>query len=1081
MTMNQHRQICARSLAACFMIVIGTATFCHAWGQNPLGGADPFGAANPFEVVDPFGGAGPIVDVSELALKEYASEMERTEAANGLQQSESSETVTPEQQVGLESVQAYLAIKSISRSPSAILQQLAGDGSTSVKPSIDTEHAVDQESDEEGADGESKKQINRIAELQSQLIRGDWKAVKTHLASLPKPAAPLIYNHVLTLLSKGRSIRPEEIPAIADASPEELTAEQCGQLGALLSSSMVHLDQPRSMLEAIAAGTGRLGGADPKRRSSAARLLLAAGLIEEAAKYVDIPADIGPETSFDVLDLCSLLEFARYEQKADAQTLAKAWSYTVAAWSAKSFSNSERNLLVPRLVTLLAAQPVEQGQTWITTMARQDHSQIDQFMATVLNRAETAYRENDYEARAAILPVTTYCGNALSDSSEPTNRDWTQELQLLAVPWLNEALKASDDKKRLLTSRKESEVVSLDQELLLRTAPTAKWLDKLSPDTAAMARRLKGLLGARNAAWDTVQETATALAEYDPKTAQSVIDSYLKLAVRQNAAIEARLDELMRELQGQRYNAAQLAQYRQYYRQQLREESGEGEGIALTRANQVQALRKLHEMLKTIAASELPAPSADALTDAFIGAHSLAEVFTREDLETVFGPLTELSVESTASLGQKMRECLAQRWRAQRIQQAAGTNRNEIELSQEVTRGYELAIELVESCANRNIENVKLNLLAGLLLFDQSEYLYGQGADLPTYIKLRDRAFANIERAADSYAKTLEQPNPEPSIEVFQRWFQVALGASDLAYLTRQSSADEPQIQKIAASIRSLGEPMSDEHLAMFGAAFEKELKSVPPALKQRCLRESLTVLGDHPAGNKARELNAYYQQLLEEVELHTAIDGSHQVGHGKPFGMQVSVRYSTPLGREADDFISLLDKQLTPSGAEVNNKKKLEEEIRTKLSESFTIEELRFHPPTAKRRDYGREGWRETPLAYLVLSAKDPAIDTIAPLQVDVLFRDGHGSVLLPIASQKLLIDAREKEPAQRPLAELQVKQLLDARELQSRRNAARTGRLRHRLGAGFEPVGGYSNRWRRFGIPCRINRGPRCLDRGI
>ena len=83
--MNQHRQIGARSLAAYFMIVIGTATFCHAWGQNPLGGADPFGAANPFEVVDPFGGAGPIVDVSELALEEYASEMERTEAANGLQ------------------------------------------------------------------------------------------------------------------------------------------------------------------------------------------------------------------------------------------------------------------------------------------------------------------------------------------------------------------------------------------------------------------------------------------------------------------------------------------------------------------------------------------------------------------------------------------------------------------------------------------------------------------------------------------------------------------------------------------------------------------------------------------------------------------------------------------------------------------------------------------------------------------------------------------------------------------------------------------------------------------------------------
>lgn len=1000
MKMNQQKLTAfSRRLAVCFVMLSWTASCTLARGQVAI--PDPFGVS--------FSSFG------------YAMEVKETGGRVELPGSELPEPLTPEQQAALESVQAYMGIEAIARTPSTILQQLAKRGIANAKlPSAD-----------ESADAEAEQQRARIAELESQLISGDWAGVKTHLASLPELAAPFVYSHIVNLLTQGKSIRPEEIPAIADAAPGELTARQCSQLGALLSASLVHLDQPRVLLQAIASGTGRLGGTDPQGRANAARVLLAAGLIDEAAKYVATPSDIGTDTPFDILDLCSLLEFARYQQHADDQTLAKAWSYTVAAWSAKSARDVQRNAVVPRLVILVSAQSAEQARAWIKKIALEDRMQTNQFMAKVLQQAETAYVENDEAARVAILKVTGFFGNALSELNDTAADTWKQELQLLVVPWLNEALKATDDKKRLIIAPDDSEVGVVGEELLGQTAPSTSWLEKLPTDTAAMARRLKGLIGARNAAWDTVQEAAAALADYDPKLAQSVIDSYLGITIHHGADVSDRLNEVMQQLQGQGYSAAQLAHYRQYYCQQLMEEGEAGEGIALTRASQVQSLKKLHELLKTLASLKLPAPSADAVSNAFIAAHSSAEVFRREDVETVFGPLTELSAESTTSLGQKMRECLAQRWRDQRVQQAAGTNRNASELSQEVVRGYELAIEMVESHVQENAENVQLQLLAGLLIFDQSEFLYGLRADLPTYVTLRDRAFARIQQAADCYAKTLALPNAEPNIEVFQRWFQVALGASDLAYLTRQSTADEPQLQKLATSIRSLGDPRTDKHLAMFGAALEEELDNVPPALKQRCMRESLVVLGDHPAGKKARELNEYYQQLLEEVELHTAVDGSQQVGHGKPFGMQLSVRYSTPLGREANDFVSLIDKQYDPSGSEVDNKEKLEEEIRTKLSESFVIEELRFHPPTVKRSSYGREGWHETPLAYLVLSAKDPAIDTIAPLQVDVLFRDGHGSVLLPIASQKLLIDAREKQPAQRPLADLKVKQLLDAREL--------------------------------------------------
>jgi hypothetical protein len=993
------------------MLVLPTSGWSQGSFADPFGdmfGDDPFASAD-YEVSVPYSSqTGP-----ELTFRVDAK-------------------LTPDQQAALEKVQPYMSLESISRTPAEILNQIG----TAKTPAVTSEKASDDEkSDDESEDAaQANQQVAKVAELQSQLVRGDWQAVKEHLAELPEAAAPLVYSHIVTLLAQGHSIRPDEIPEIASAAPGPLSTSQCYQLGALLAASMVHLDQPRALFARLREGVGGLGGKEPASRAAAARMLLSAGMIDEATKYVDRPSEINDDTPLETLELCSELDTARYLSDSDPQTLADAWRYTVATWTAEAVTPESLASVTPRLMTLLAAQPTEFAVQWVVTTAQEAPSRLRHLLTNVLQEAAIGYSKNDVVVRSVALKVAAICGNTLSDPAMFDDGAWKSELTLLAIPWMNEVLKYLEEDKRLIEASDDDEVSALDAALLGRAAPEPTWRNQLPSDTGAMANRLGGCIAAANASWDRMQESVSELAQYDVETAQQVIDRYLGVVVHQGADIERRLEELMKRMQRQGYTLAQLAQYRSYYRRQLMEEETEdGEGIALTRAHQIQSLEKLKEILQKLAASKLPAPTVDAVTNAFMGVHSSAEIFMREDLEAVFGPLSEIPVETSVSLGKKMRTSLAGQWRDLRVQQVAGTNRNEKELFKEVTRGYELALALLDSGLENQSENLELQLLSGLIIFDQSEYLFGQGADLPTYIKLRDQAFSRIAKAADLYAKSLAQPDAEASIEVFQRWFQLALGASDLAYLTRQSSADQPQIQRLASSIRSLGDEQSSKHLEMFANALDEELDNVPPPLKQRCLSESLAVLGDHPAGERARELDAYYGQLLDEVELHTAIDGSSQVGHGKPFGMRLSVRYSTPMGREADDFLSLTQKHYDSSGTEVDNKKKLEEEIRDKLEEDFLIEELCFYPPTTKRQLYGREGWRETPLVYLVLSAKDPAVDTIAPLQVDVMFRDGHGSVLLPIVSEKLLIDAREVEPASRPYADLKVKQLLDARELAS------------------------------------------------
>ncbi len=203
----------------------------------------------------------------------------------------------------------------------------------------------------------------------------------------------------------------------------------------------------------------------------------------------------------------------------------------------------------------------------------------------------------------------------------------------------------------------------------------------------------------------------------------------------------------------------------------------------------------------------------------------------------------------------------------------------------------------------------------------------------------------------------------------------------------------------------------------------------MPPALKPRFLRESLRVVGDHAAGRPILETVQLYDELVREVEFHAAIDGSSNVGHQRPFGVHLSIRNSQALGRESRGFAQLLTASGQPHGTSAE-RQKLDREIRDKWGKAFQIDVIRFHEPTVTPRRYGRQGWEQTPLAYLVLRARDAAADRLPQLQLDLEFQDGRGDVLLPIVSSELVVDARET-PAARPCRDIKVKQVLDDRRI--------------------------------------------------
>src|SRR4029077_1186790 len=79
---------------------------------------------------------------------------------------------------------------------------------------------------------------------------------------------------------------------------------------------------------------------------------------------------------------------------------------------------------------------------------------------------------------------------------------------------------------------------------------------------------------------------------------------------------------------------------------------------------------------------------------------------------------------------------------------------------------------------------------------------------------------------------------------------------------------------------------------------------------------------------------------------------------------------------------------------------------------------------------DLPRDGWQETPLAYVVLRAKEAAVDRIPSIQLDMDFSDTAGQVVLPVRSQVQPMDAKDAEPALRPCDDLALTLTMDERE---------------------------------------------------
>lgn len=910
-------------------------------------------------------------------------------------------------------------------------------------------------------------------EFNMAVLLGDWGFVGKRLGEIPKADAEVVYSKLLEALAKqsvsvGTMLKapdrsPEEedpneryqrlqkeredlkkgpMPllsedfyAVVNACPGDLRETNIESLTKMAQTALGEGGRP-ALVAKLQTGWKGLGGAAPEGRKLATKLLSSLGWIKDAAPFLPLKSEEW-ETA-ETTQLVYAMEY--YTQTGIAEHDERCFQQA-AGISARlmktgrfgSYTRPQFRLAMDRLVRLLPVLEPEQAKTLIREQLFTQDATLANLVGMIGELGQTAAKGNSLSGRVASLGTQHLILETLVKKEGPL----PASTAVLVMNWLTEAESCyraggvvateSSQAERMMMRRygywnnQEQKTPSLGTDQILDTAPPTELLARINP---GLAQRVRLTL---------VKVSILRPDEADLKLLRDYVKQYpgLEREVCQDV-LSGWVSKRTKPAESEQVK--QMRAYGMYIPPQMQQQ---GSGIPLTRLRQNQNIgyfKKLLGELRSIS----PEPLDSALVvQAFMTLHSGAEVYRLEDIEAIFGPPEKMDRKELLDLLAGMRERLGQEWRDPKTQQAAGTNRTKEEAKDEVSRGYRTALELAKRGIRAEDNDWASFVTRGRLFYDASQYEQERRVKLTEYVSLRDEAFASFRKATEIYAAQLpSMPRGRWTIEPYQSWFFVMLGASDLAQITSNSARVDPGLKSIGDAMRALPGGAGDKHLEMFAAMLGELFPRVPANVRQLFLGSGLTIVGkDNPAAASATKSLDYYRELLNEIHLRVTVDGPGRVGHGRPFGAFLSLETTRQLLRESGGFSKYLQGQggrqaMMMGGDGKNLRDDFARNIHAALDETFEVVSITFHDPAVKTIDMPVEGWVETPLAYLVLRAKNAAVDRIPSIQLDMDFMDQPGQVVLPVMSQLEPIDAKESDAGNRPCSELALNLTLDERE---------------------------------------------------
>ncbi len=854
--------------------------------------------------------------------------------------------------------------------------------------------------------------------LHLYVMAGEWTTLADFLKGRPADEAQGVYSAILQSMNRGDpGLLPEEVLAVAEAAPSDLKPWQMTSLSGLMKlAADKHSTGPA--LQQIKAGTRFFGMQDDEHRRRTVEFLAGAGLVAEAYEFLP-PLDDARSGG----EAAILLVHAKYKQSladkasegkdADAQR-ADAWGlFSEASLLPKASLDQKREALT-HAIALMNRVPRAQVTPWLTTLFSSDTLGPIALEIMALKAISIGDEKLDVEQRAQAILTMKEGVDVLLARQSMESSSLRVPMRMLTTALLSEIENTVKEKgnQRFLTR---------EAQLLLRAVPNAAWFDALEPSLAT--RATKACISISMLA-DELDMSLAFLRDgirRAPDQGVPIADHFLK-------AWEQRLNPKAEE------SDDRFMFY--FYREYL-------PSAPLTRGRQRRNLDRLHALMQTLAGIGIEPRSLPSIASAFKACHSKTEVYSKEDIVSVFGPLDQIPPATCAALAETMSASLNGDWRNRAAQRETGTKRSDSEIAALVDKGYALALELIDSALAREPDSWRYSAAKAGLAFDRMQFRnVQQKMDAATQNEYRHAAFTAFAQAAQRYAKALQSGEEREDIRLYLRWFGAALGTPELNFLRvdempTDGSLQDDQIDLIRTSIASLPPDSAFRHVSDFAREISNAVTRSDPEIKPRLITHALRIIGDHPAGASLRALSELYRDLVkDELKLRVTIDGDDRVGVNRPFGILLALRFTNAVDRETGGFSKYLQNnvwgRVGRQYREVNYRDELQKQIESALGKNFTIESTGFFDPFMPPRgvtEDGQDGWLEKPLAYIILSRKDPAVDRLPQISIDMQFEDQTGPVTLALPSNTPALALGEAR-ADRPILDLSIAQIVDPRD---------------------------------------------------
>ena len=896
------------------------------------------------------------------------------------------------------------------RRPEAVLDARGKIGL--VSESLPTEEATDQEI---------------VQWFHRHAMAAEWDAVKALLVLRAGREAEGLYAALIQGTNHSESeLIPEDVLGLSEAAPTELTDWQVDSLAGLLKSA-ARKTSTRPLIERFRRGTTWFGSEDDTKRDRTVRLLLAADLPIEAFEFMPSLEEARADANATVIRGHAEYQFARSSEASGVesdQLVEAAWALFGEVALLTEADATIRSASLGQAVDLLPRVPPGPGLEWLRNLFTHPSLAPAGLQAVALKALKLEDEKLPEPVRAQAILTMKEAVDTLLAQQNLQGDQLKIPLRMLTIGLLSRAEKA-------IQAQAAKNGVSEVAVLLLRSMPDEDWRARIEP--SLVGRAYGAFIGVALIADETdlALELLAQGIERQRSMSTELANQFLALWVQR---MRARMANPVSSTNSWMYS---------YSRRQR-------PSAPVTRGWQKRNLDRLGDLLALLEQIGVDGRELPGVVNALKACYGTTQAFERDAIEKILGPVDGIKAQVAASLASTMRQGLSGDWRSREAQKDAGFERSDSEVRKIVENGYDLATALSET-AVANSENEQEAwqhaTLKAALTFDRMQFRGEREQDAVAYDAARQLVFKAFRDAASRYRQALEGGRVRADMQIYNVWFSLALGASDLGALTLDDLMTEglenaDQIDRIRDDIETMSAEQASYHLGEFARGVMANLSQTKPEVKPRLLQAAARVVGDHSAGAPIRRTLDLYDELVQdEIHLRLAIDGSDRVGT-EPFGATLTLQHTASIDQSAGGFARYLMDSYTEFNAGQWTTINYQERLRKSIESSFNgkVELLGigfFQPmnPAEPIRMNGQTGWEEKPMAYLVLQAVDPSVDRLPEVQMDMHFNDASGPIVLPVVSNGVLIDAAA-EAASRPIADLVIEQTLDPRAMLENRD---------------------------------------------